>query len=110
VFIVSASQIKFLSEGIDARKFFNFAATDKVLIAALPEYETFIKEHSHVAYGQLIDVLTQKILLELRNTLAGKEQDSESVRRAMDILKASDEANEAMAKREIAVPPGVSAQ
>jgi hypothetical protein len=108
VFVVAAAQIKILSEGIDGRKFFDFAATDKVLITALPEYESFIKKFGHVGYGQLVDVLTSRILAELRNTVAGKEQDAESIRRASEILKASEQANRTLAEREIATPPGAA--
>lgn len=105
VFVVSATQMKILSEGIDARKFFDFAATDKVLIAALPEYEDYIKKFSHACYGQLIDVLTNKILAELRNALAGREQDAQGVARASEILKASDQLSRAMAQQKLETPP-----
>lgn len=107
VFIVAASQIKLLSEGVDARKFFDFAATDKVLISALPDWELFIKQHGHSGYGQLVSVLSDKILIELRSAIAGEEQGAESVRRASEILKASEQANRAMAEHEIVRPPPV---
>lgn len=108
VFIVSASKLKFLSEGIDARKFFDFAATDKVLTVALPEYEAFITKFSHAGYGQLVEVLTKKLLAELRDVIAGKEQDAQGIARASEILKASDQANEKMAEQRVEVPPGAA--
>lgn len=73
-----------------------FIAEDKKIfapiIAALPEYRSLIEQFGHTAFPQIADTLESRILMELQNTLIGREADAEEVRRASEIEKLVQEA------------------
>ena len=87
-FIWAAFQAQILKIGVDARDFIRKDGVDQVLIKALPDHEAYIKEHKSLSHVHVVGVLRERILQQLRETLAGKVQDEEAVARASAIQKA----------------------
>lgn len=79
-------KIQSLRNGIDARPYIKFKAADDQLKAVLPEYASFIDEHSDASHSHLADTLRDRILHELRRTLNGEIEDQNTVRSAAAIL------------------------
>ena len=96
ILMLAYSKMKVLAIGLDGRKFFEFKKTDETLIAALPDLADYIRQNGHAGHHHLLDVLSNRILEELRRTIEGIEQDQESVRRAGAVLKVAEEAHRAL--------------
>ena len=82
---------KILEVGEDPNK---FLAEDKfipMLKSSLPDWTDYIDKCGLSGAQHLADELKKRLLAELQNVLAGKEEDQADVARAAEILKASEE-------------------
>jgi hypothetical protein len=80
-----------LKSGIDGRKFFNFEAATELVKAVLPHYSEYLDEHGDAVHHLLIDEVERLLLTELKSVYSGVGSDEESVNRAANILKLSNE-------------------
>lgn len=98
IFTIAAMKAKALAIGLDARNYVTFDKANDLLLKALPEFKGVITEFGHKGYHLLIDALRDRMLVEVRKTIEGTAQDAESVKRAVEILKAAAAANNELAK------------
>ena len=91
-------KLKLLASGIDGRSFFDFAAEKKLLVAALPDWKDYIEKNGVLSHQAFLDVLRDRLVGELRNTIDGKAQDSSSIIRAAEILKLATSVNRELQK------------
>lgn len=85
VFTTAYAKLQLLSRGIDGREFFQFAAVQEMLVTALPDMKRDIEASGHQGYHKWVETLRLRILEELRRTLAGQEENKDSVRQAAEI-------------------------
>lgn len=79
---------------------------EEVLIKALPDMKEYIKGTGAVGYYHVADTLRERIVTELKVSLAGREQDSESVARAADIIQAAEAALRVRAEQDAKAKTG----
>lgn len=86
--IISQAIIKAgsLQTGLD-KDYSDVEKITKVVIAALPHQEEYIKKFGPSAFFYLLDELEIRIIQEIRNLLKGESADKESIERAAKILK-----------------------
>ena len=80
-----------LKSGIDGRKYFNFEAATELVKAVLPHYSELLDEHGDAVHHLLIDEVERLLLTELKNVFSGVDSDEESINRAANILKLSNQ-------------------
>ena len=76
-----------LSKGIDSRNMISTEAVHKLILAAAPEYEQYLKEHGLSASFHLLERLDTLLLEELNRMAIDREQDAQSIKQAADILE-----------------------
>ena len=84
IFLAAAGKAHLLGSGIDGRTFINAEGINDVLLAALPEQKAVIQAGAS-GHLQLLDILRNRIIEELRRTIEGAEQDAASVERAVTV-------------------------
>ena len=84
-----------LGEGED---FVDFKAVKDLLISALPDQETAIEKTVPKKYYIFLDVLEERLLSELQNTISGVENSENSIMEARNILSSVEEIVQPKAK------------
>jgi len=87
IIIMACARAKALELGVDdASSLFQKQNMQKLLKEALPHQTEFIEKYDFEAYHFLLDELKGKLLDELRKVLEGKEDDTNSITRAAEIM------------------------
>ena len=91
ILLYSVSKLNILKIGIDNQNILDIDYISKLVKAALPQYEAYIDKFGDGAYHYLLDELETRLFDKVRMMLAGKEADKESIERAAEILRISNE-------------------
>jgi hypothetical protein len=99
--IIAGSNIQFitLKSGLEgADKLLTDESVKKIIKAALPHQAKFIDEHPQETYFFLLEEIEQKLLVELRKIVEGREADKAAAQHAKDIMIAVAQADAARAE------------
>jgi hypothetical protein len=77
--------------GIGPKDFMDQEQTIKLLKTALPYYAKFIDEQGPGAYHYLLEQLEEQIIREMHVTISGVDSDADSVKRAYEVIRQSNE-------------------
>ena len=89
VLFFNLARLKVLRSGVqNPQSLMNTEHIKKVLKAALPHQAPFIDEQDPSLYHYLLDDIEDKLLIELREVLDGKETDKSQIQRGKEILNA----------------------
>lgn len=89
----SVARLKSLSSGVELN-LINDEKIKNVVLAALPHYEKFITEHGDSALPLLLEEIEELLLQELKNIIAGNEEDQKDLCRAAKIIDATNKLKE----------------
>jgi hypothetical protein len=76
-----------LKGGLGPKDYTDHEAIQKLVLAALPHYQDYLKKHGPSVYYYVLDALEQKLLAELRTMVSGKEDDKASLEQAAEIIR-----------------------
>lgn len=75
-----------LKLGVGGKELADTDEVNKLVVAALPHYETYLKEHGTLAYYHVLPALEDKLLTEIRSMLSGSEGDVDALAQASTII------------------------
>lgn len=96
-------KLKMITAGIGAKDFYDKAAVSRMAKAALPHHAETIDQHGEAIFHHLLDLLEEKLLIEVRNMLAGSEGDKASVEQAAEIVRLVNKVREREERPEVAL-------
>jgi RNase H-fold protein (predicted Holliday junction resolvase) len=71
----------------DPMKYMTPGGVDKIVIAALPHQEQYVKQFGAAGHYHLIEELEERFLTEMNNMLEGKSSDAATVAIVDNVLK-----------------------
>lgn len=95
---VAMLKMQLLKRGLDMPNIVDEDSLQRLVIAALPDQDAFLKTHDSGAYHYLLEELENRLLRELRRVVSGNEADLESIKQASAILRESEHVMSAIAK------------
>lgn len=102
VLTVAMLKMEVLRGGVDVSGIVKEEHVQQLLISVLPHQAEFVRGRDSGAYHYLLDELENCLMQELRKDLHGAESDKETVRRAGEILRESENVIALVAKAEVA--------
>ncbi|MEO5565122.1 MAG: hypothetical protein ABIR05_00430 [Luteimonas sp.] len=87
-----------MKSGIESQGFMDEGKIKELIKSALPYLSDYVDKHGAVIFHYTVDALENELLAEMRRMLSGVEDDRESVQRASEILKHSNELMQANAQ------------
>ena len=80
-----------LKLGMDSTTLVKDDAVRALIEKAAPEYKDYLAQYGSSAFFYLLEPLEDKLIIEIQRMLEGKEEDQASIRRAAEIVKASND-------------------
>jgi len=82
-------QLILLASGLNQANVIDSHAIETMIVAALPDHEAYLREHGIAVHPYLVEVLEQRLLDETRRILTGKDETTEQLAQAAQMLSAA---------------------